>query len=147
MIYMEGYPNLQVRAGWSAQFGEMVSLKAQLGQMGGSVLAGGVGKNLFNPNQNNLTWFAEVGWYMGDDINDFTFDIICGRNSGEDFLLAALLEYSYYFDLGMNMPRLGLFASGQYGLYWGRTMHSLGDFFTKAAWDFRIGITYKLFSN
>lgn len=65
MVYMEGYPNLQVRAGWSAQFGEIISLKAELGQMGGSVLAGGVGKNLFNPNQNSLTWFAEVGWYMG----------------------------------------------------------------------------------
>lgn len=78
---------------------------------------------------------------------DFSFDIICGRNLSENFLLAALFEYSYYFDLNMNPDRLGVFAAAQYGLYWGTSMHGPLDFITKAAWDFRIGVTWKLFSN
>lgn len=146
IIPMRGYPNLQVRTGYSIQFGEIIGLKAQLGGMGGYNLAGGIGKNLFNNNQDDLSWYAEVGWYGGDEYNDVSFDVILGNNFNSDLLLAALLEYSYYFDIGRS-PRLGVYVSGQYGLFVGQRMTSFSSFIYNAAWDFKIGLTYKLFSN
>lgn len=145
---IEGYPNLQVRLGWSAHFGEIVTLKGQLGSYSGWVLAGGVGKNFFDMYLPcKISWFVEAGYYIGFDGHDITFNSIGGRNQShpKDPMIGVLIEYSYFFE--NSVPRLGLFASGQYGLYFGMEVNETSDIITKAAWDFRIGIAWKVLSD
>lgn len=146
-ISMDGYPNLQIRAGWSLHFGEMLTAKAELGGVGGYVIAGGVGKNYFMDDEpvEKLSWYVETGFYGGDENNDISFNVILGRNQlASKLLIGADLEYSHFLE---DYPRIGFYIAGQWGVYWETDMGSFKDFFTKAAWDIRVGVSWKLFSS
>lgn len=131
-VPMEGYPNLQVKFGYSLLAAEALSVKIQLGGMGGFNLTGGVGKNLFRNDPGLSMWYGGVGYYGGDEINDFSFNVLIGVD--DDILLCGELEYSHFFDA---VPRFGLFLAGRLGA------HVSSSFFM----DFHAGVSWKLFSD
>ena len=131
-VPMEGYPNLQVRLGYSFLAAEALSVKIQLGGMGGFNLTGGVGKNLFRNEPGLSMWYGGVGYYGGDEVNDFSFNVLMGVD--DDILLCGEIEYSHFFDA---VPRLGLFIAGRLGA------HVSSSFFL----DLHAGVSWKLFSN
>ena len=130
--YMEGYSNLQIRAGYSILATESLSLKIQLGGIGGYNLVGGVGKNIFSEDKEYKMFYGGVGYYSGDTYNDISFNVLFGVT--DEFFLSGELEYSYYFDA---VPRLGLFIGGRLGAYFNYSFML----------DLNAGITWKLFSN
>lgn len=134
-ISQEGYPNLQIRAGYSILMAEYVSAKAELGGVGGFVLSGGYGKDLFVKQEDGHSWYAGVGYYGGDEDFDFSFDVTFINSSiVQDMLLMAELEFSYFF----GGSRFGLFADAQFGacIYQEKFTFNIGG-----------GVTWKLFSN
>lgn len=128
--YIEGYPNLQVRVGYSLIATETLSVKIQLGGMGGYNLIGAVGKNIFRNDGGLSMFYGGVGYYSGDTYNDISFSVLFGAS--RDFFLCGELEYSYYFDA---IPRLGLFVAGRLGCYFSYSFML----------DLHGGITWKLF--
>lgn len=134
-IPQEGYPNLQIRAGFSLLMAEYVSVKAELGGVGGFVLSGGYGKNLFDKQSSKCSWYAGVGYYGGTEDFDFSFDVTFINSSiVQNMLLMAELEFSYFF----GGSRFGLFADAQFGAYINQP---------KFTFNVGGGLTWKLFSN
>ena len=134
-IPQEGYPNLQIRAGFSFLMAEYVSAKAELGGISGYVLSGGYGKDLFDKQVNGHSWYAGIGYYGGNEDFDFTFDIIFISSSiFQDMFLMGELEFSYFF----GGSRFGLFADLQFG-------GAIGQ--EKFAFNAGVGIAWKIFSD
>ena len=139
-VPMDGYPNLQIRGGISIAYGELVGIQAELGGEGGWILGGGIGKDYIR-GSDSLSWYADLGMYMGDEDNLFVMGFIFGKSildapnwtSGKihsRFLLGSgmYLGWEHYFE---DIPRLGIFVTGQL---------NLGSF------DLRAGISWKLFA-
>lgn len=140
-IECRGYSNFQLRAGWSLHFGEMLTAKAQLGGVGGYVLAGGVGKDYFLDNpENSISWYFAAGIYKGDEEgNDYTFNAYFGRNQVKNGIMVGLeFEYSHFF---VNAPHWGYYLGGRAGIYayfdYGKTPSIAGDI--------HAGVTCRLF--
>lgn len=139
-IPMSGYPNLQVRGGISVAYGEFVGLQAELGGKGGWILGGGIGKDYIR-DSDSLSWYIDLGMYMGDEDNLFVMGFIFGKSildtpnwtSGKihsRFLLGSgmYLGWEHYFE---DIPRLGFFVICQLNF---------------GSYDLRAGISWKLFA-
>ena len=139
-VQMDGYPNLQIRGGISIAYGEFVGLQAELGGKGGWILGGGIGKDLIR-GSDSLSWYADLGMYMGDEDNLFVMGFIFGKSildapnwtSGKihsRFLLGSgmYLGWEHYFE---DIPRLGFFIIGQLNF---------------GSYDLRAGISWKIFA-
>lgn len=136
VVPMDGYPNLQVRAGASFSMAEYASLKAELGEMGGYVLAGGIGKSLFDKDENGKSWYAAVGYYAGDEMFNITFNIaLLSSHITNSLGLVGELEFSYFFE---EVSRLGLYADLQFGV----SITSERFLFNAG-----VGVAWKLFSD
>lgn len=139
-VYMDGYPNLQLQAGWSSQFGEYVAVGSDLGGMGGVYLQGTFHKDLFAKEKTRGldAWGFRLGFYGGDEEHTFRFNIAGYQKYSLPKNPAAVgveLNYSRYF-----MPRLGInIGVGGYG--YDKAHNQSGFLF-----DFNIGLAYKLFS-
>ena len=111
---VEGYPNLQVRGGVSVLMAEYASIKTELGQMGGYVIAGGIGRSIFDEQEHGKSWYVAVGYYAGYEVFDFTFNTaLISSHIINSLGLAFELEFSYYFE---DFPRLGVYADLQFGV-------------------------------
>lgn len=130
--HMDGYPNLQIRVGYSYLSTEALSIKIQLGGMGGFNLSGGVGYDLFHKSRGWTLFYGGVGYYSGDTNNDISFNVLFGASLDRSFFLCGELEYSYFFDA---VPRLGLFVAGRLGVYFSYSF----------MFDAHAGISWKLF--
>lgn len=139
-IPMSGYPNLQVRSGISVAYGELIGLQAELGGKGGWILGGGIGKDYIR-DIDSLSWYIDLGMYMGDEENLFIMGVIFGKSildapnltSGKinsRVLLGSgmYLGWEHYFE---DIPRLGFFVIGQLNI---------------GSYDLRAGISWKLFA-
>ena len=108
-----GYPNFQIRTGWSSHFGWMLTSKAELDGKGCYVLEGGIGTNhiLDNP-QNAHSWYFGVGIYGASESgNDIAFTMILGDLSlkSKTGLIGMGLEYSHFFK---RAPYIGFYLGG-----------------------------------
>ena len=139
-IPMDGYPNLQLQAGYSSQFGEYVAVGTDLGGIGGAYFQGIFHKDYFAENKTRGldAWGFRVGFYGGDEKRTFRFNIAVYEKYSLPKNPAAVgveLNYSRYF-----MPRLGInIGVGGYG--YDKAHNQSGFLF-----DFNIGLAYKLFS-
>ena len=131
-IAMSGYPNLQLGLQISTFFGESLTTKIELGGMGGVALVGGIGKDFIQGGtftDGHYGWFAGIGYYSGDEENDF--DLLVGYGI-QQFDISSMfwgtLEYTRFVT-----PRFGLLA----GL-------SLGIADTGFKFEAHAGITYKI---
>ncbi len=137
-ISMEGYPNLNVQAGFSSLCGEFIGLGTELGGLGGAYLRGALYKNLFSKeNPGGIDgWDMRLGVYMGNEKNTVLFnfallswDSLPGKVGGLE------VSYARYFT-----PKLGL--RGYATIYIDDVSYSEA----KPLFDFSLGITYKIFS-
>lgn len=139
-VPMKGYPNLQVRALWSSHFGELLALQTELGGLAGYYLAGAIGKDLqVSQAEKTWSWFAEVGYYGGNEQNTVNFGMLLGRNQNPPgtVMLGAVLKYSRWFG---DTYRWGMFGGVSFGAY------IVGEHY-KVAWDISLGVSYKLFTD
>lgn len=141
-VPMDGFPNLQVRAGASLVMGEYLSVKTELGSMGGLSLSAGIGKNIFSQRATDNNWFVSIGAYIGVEGFSFSYDMgIMQRHYYDDYwnagysdlvIVCGSLEFSYFFNEG----RFGAYANLQAGI-------GGGDSFVFNA---SIGLSWKLLS-
>lgn len=147
-----GYPNLTLNLGASRMYGEFARLKACLGNAGGFILYGGVGKDwIFNSdNKDKLSWHGGLGYYGiwgDDDEQEFNMGITFSETSVcSGYALSLDLLYNYYFG---NSTRFGVF--GGLGLGVGNLKEAFkteeGEKFGgKFVWDITLGIAIKLFA-
>jgi len=139
-----GYPNLQIRAGYSFQVGPNLSLKAELGKAAGISVEVGIGKK-FNMDYN--TRYLGLGFRAGNGFTDIAFGVKFGQAVGDYFVdisepgddntfFYLFLDYSHFLE---NIPRLGYYL----GAGIGGVMYDLD----KITFEFHCGITYKIYSD
>ena len=147
-----GYPNLSFNLGASHMYGEFARLKACLGDAGGFILYGGVGKDwIFNGNnKDKLSWHSGIGYYGtwgDDDEQEFNMGITFSETPVcPGYALSLDLSYNYYFG---ESTRFGVF--GGLGLGVGNLKDAFatkeGDKFGgEFVWDITLGIAIKLFA-
>lgn len=139
-IEREGYPNLQLRAGYSFWVGPYLSLKAELGKAAGISVEAGIGKKF---KADILTRYMGLGFRAGNGITDISFGIKLGQvvekvfvdisEPGKDNLFFCFyLDYSHFFE---NTPRLGYYLGAGLGTT---------DFSSPPTFEFHLGISYKI---
>lgn len=132
----DGYPNVNVKLGWSWLMGENVQLKTCLGGMGGFVLYGGVGSEFAYGK--NLNWNVGVGYYLNvdaDGYSDLDLGFAFGKSCHYDgYVFTGNLSYTYFFDWAEKW--FGVFAGADLGLALG------GDL--KFVWNVEVGVAVKL---
>lgn len=139
-IPMRGYPNLQIKGGIAVTYGEFVGLQAELGGKGGWILGGGIGKDYIR-GCDSLSWYTDLGMYMGDESNLFVMGVIIGKsiidapNWASGMIDSRLLlgsgmyiGWEHYF---WSVPRLGFFAIVQFNI---------------GSYDIRAGVSWKIFA-
>lgn len=147
-----GYPNLTFNLGTSHMYGEFARLKACLGNAGGFILYGGVGKDwIFNSdNKDKLSWHGGLGYYGiwgDDDEQEFNMGVTFSETPVcPGYALSLDLSYNYYFG---DSTRFGVF--GGLGLGIGNLKEAFktkeGEKFGgKFVWDITLGIAIKLFA-
>ena len=139
-----GYPNIQLRAGYSFWVGSNLSLKAELGKAAGISVEVGLGKKFKLDYQ---TRYLGLGFRGGDGISDIAFGIKFGQEVNEYFIdisepgkdntfFYLFLDYSHFFE---RHPRFGYYL----GAGIGGVMYDL-DIIT---FEFHCGITYKIYAD
>lgn len=152
MIPAAGYPNLTLNLGLSRMYGEFARLKACLGDAGGYLLYGGVGKDwIFNgKNKEKLAWHVGVGYYgvWGyDDEQEFNLGITFSETPVcPGYALSMDLLYNYYFG---RSTRFGLFGGLGLGVGDLRSVFTStgNEFGGKFVWEVTLGIAVKLLAD
>lgn len=141
-----GSAYLSLDLGASRDNGEYIRLHANLGNMGGFTLFGGIGKDwLFgDEDSEKLLWHAGVGYYLYFEdeqsfynAHQFEFNVLYGKSAvaNDDAVRA---ELGYIFFPGFASNRLGFRLNGGCG-------YALDS--EKTTWDVGIGIRLKIFTN
>ncbi len=143
-IKVRGIPNLQVRGGWAAQYGEFIALKGEVAGTASIGINCGIGKNFFektdsytNTEKSN-SLFAELFLSVNlnnNGYNSFVLGLHYGSSCYSENFFGVQFEYSHFFE---NAPRLGYFIDG----FFGEGISSDDFFFNIGA-----GISWKLFVN
>lgn len=151
-VPMKGYPNFQIRIGYSMDKYEFLGLHYEFGEMGGMYLSGAAGKTMTAIDvDEKLKWMAGMGWYVGNKHNTVDFGVFFGTGFtiGIDpfenpykitkvdldptkVTMGFELMYSHWFSFH---PRLGLYMIAQGGIC-----------IEAPAFDFdlKMGIAYKI---
>ena len=155
-VPMKGYPNVQVRIGYSGDKYEYLGLHYEFGGMGGLYLSGTIGKNISTIEiDERLKWTVSAGYYGGNKNNTVDFGVFFGtgftkgldpfKSDGINIFKMEKLEldpsnvtmgfelmYSHWFSFH---PRLGLYMIAQGGA-------SLKEM--EFNYDFKVGMAYKV---
>lgn len=142
-IDRSGYPNIQLRAGYSFGVGSNLSLKAELGKAAGISVEVGLGKKFKLDYQ---TRYLGLGLRGGNGISDIAFGIKFGQavneyftdisEPGEDNTFFYLfLDYSHFFE---RHPRFGYYLGAGFG-----GVMAYDD----VIFEFHCGITYKIYAD
>ena len=146
-VPMKGYPNFQVRLGYSMDKYEYLGLHYEFGEMGGGYLHGAIGKTMNAIDiDEKMKWMAGIGWYGGNIHNTVDFGVFFGTGftKGIDskekevnldptkVTLGLELMYSHWFSFH---PRLGLYIIAHGGV--------CIDAFA-LDYDLKIGMAYKI---
>lgn len=149
----KGYPNVQVRIGYSMDKYEFIGLHYEDGGMGGWYLQGAIGKTMTAiGTDEKLKWMAGIGWYGGNEHNTVDFGMFLGTGFTKGIevfensknikkvdldptkvTMGFELMYSHWFSFH---PRLGLYLIVHGGLCL-KTVPDLD-------YDLKMGIAYKI---
>lgn len=142
-IERDGYPNLQLCAGYSFVIGPNVSLKAELGKAGGFSIDAGIGKKF---RADIMTRYMGLGFYAGKESESISFGVKFGQvienlfvdiyEPGiENLFFYCYLDYTHFFE---KIPRIGYYIGAGFECE-GPDTYDESFFF-----EFHFGIAYKI---